>query len=248
VDNEEAGRSRASGGTVLPAATENVVTARSEKVAGRPLELRPDQLDLVEALQQQPGKFDYACMYMGALYTLDQADNPLRFVLAAHALRELMEKLPASYGVPEPEGGMKSDVMNLRDKWSSVVKATRCRTAEGWAGQVDKPLGKFLQALDAFFAKFTEQYHPRKVQADTFLRAAELRPVPLPTVIVGPQVEQWADCREYFVRVAHHGRDPGNEFGSRLSFLERFLLDRLAPRAHADRADIDRLIARGEGR
>lgn len=212
-------------------------------------ELDPSQFDLIEALQRRPGKFNFAHMYVGSLYVLRQVDNPLRHVLSAHGLRELMEKLPGSYeNVPSASVSLKEQVCHLRDAWVCALGKTQCKTDDGWRGDVDKPLRNFLEQLRDWFDRFSDDNPTHKVRADQFLQSAEFRRVPLPDTIRSSQVNQWRDCYDYFVGVAHHRRPVDDEFTKWLSFLERFLLDRLAPRTHLDRRDLDDLIARGEGR
>ena len=93
----------------------------------------PTQLELLEALRTRTGKFDFATMYRGALLVLQQTDNPLRLVLAAHGIRELMEKSPESFGeLPKVGAGLKVQVTTLGKAWDCVrARALASRTKPG---------------------------------------------------------------------------------------------------------------------
>jgi hypothetical protein len=206
----------------------------------------PTQLELLEALRSRRTKFDFAKMYQGALQVLRQTENPLRLVLAAHGMRELMEKLPESFGeLPKVGPGLKVQVGQMQDAWDRAVRNSACAQDDAWTGQIDQPLRNFLHKIGPFFRQFAADNPARKERTDAFLQMAEFRPVALPEEIRASHVNEWHECFDFFVGVAHHRRtDDG--FYEWLSFLERFLLDRLVPRTHRDRQDLDDLIARGE--
>lgn len=64
-----------------------------------PLKLTDQQRAMLEALQGKETKeYPLSNWYLGALYALDNPHNPDRFSQAAHALRELIEKLPRVVG------------------------------------------------------------------------------------------------------------------------------------------------------
>jgi hypothetical protein len=83
---------------------------------------------LVHALQLKDGML--ADMYLGALRVLSDDTNPDRFALAAHELRELMEKIPQWLDFPiRREEGRKSLKERVRDlcvQWNSTLKRTAC--------------------------------------------------------------------------------------------------------------------------
>ena len=211
-------------------------------------ELDTEDLELVEALGRLEAKFDFDRMYLGALLVL-RTSNPLRYVLAAHGLRELMEKLPQTFpDVPNLGPSLKQQVIALKAEWAKRLRNTVCFADGHWEGPIDPHLRKGLSAVKAFFDKFTEDNPDREVQAQAFLSRTEPGPVALPTEIMRLQGKEWWECRTYFVAIAHHRRSDVNEFEGYRVFLRRFLLSRFSPRTYSDRKDLDALIDKVEGR
>ena len=62
------------------------------------LQLSAQQRALYEALAEQDKRL--AGIYLGSLLVLSQLENPDSLALAAHSLRELMEKLPKYRDLP----------------------------------------------------------------------------------------------------------------------------------------------------
>jgi hypothetical protein len=99
-------------------------------------------------------------MYTGALHVL-QSDNPDRLALAAHNLRELIEKLPDHIDVPAAATGdvlmqpkaLKSltvQVRELLDQWNKVAKQV-----DG-AVEISPRLKTFLGRLREFSVQFEQ--------------------------------------------------------------------------------------------
>jgi hypothetical protein len=194
-------------------------------------------------------------MYLGALYVLNAGNNPDRLALAAHGLRELMEKLTLYYNVPaSPQSSMqkklpslKEKVRQLQDHWQNVQKNSKCRSNPGWSGEIDKPLLRFLTKVEEFFTWVVEERPARKQQTASTLRVLDPLPLPLPGLIEELRIEEWERCHNYFQGVAHHTINSSyEEFMTWVAVLERFLLDRLYPRTFDDHRIIDELIKEGE--
>ena len=76
-----------------------------EDVQRVPLELSGSQRALQNALARRSAVLE--TMYIGGLTVLRDEANPDRFALCAHSLRELIEKLPEHFSVPQ----------EMSDKW-----------------------------------------------------------------------------------------------------------------------------------
>lgn len=210
------------------------------------LELSGQQLALYKALAGKDIKL--AQMYHGALSVLSQSENTDRLALAAHGLRELMEKLPRYLDVPMVNLGEVSErIRTLNRSWHRTLERSACHNNGTWSGEIDGFLQKFLKATHEFFERVKD--HPTwKQQAARILRKLDPLDRALPQPIENLQVKEWNEIRNYFVNVSHHNAsaDP-EEFELWLSALERFLLERLIPRTFDDQTRIDEIIKEGEG-
>lgn len=203
-------------------------------------ELTDRQGTLFRALERLNPRL--ARMYLGALRVLGDEANPEAVPLAAHDLRELMEKLPWSLDVPirASVGEVGSRVGNLRRLWERTVRTSACYNSGQWQGPIDSPLRRLLNELNRFFTWLSSNYRPRRDEATLALRQLDGR---IPDQLERRKVETWMDLFDFFCDVAHHRVDPSREeFSRRLDELEQFLLDRLQPRTFADFDEIDKLL------
>jgi hypothetical protein len=207
------------------------------------IELSGQQRALYEALTfRSPALAD---MYIGALHVLN-SDNPVRFSLAGHSFRELMDKSARYFDIPVKERPvfLKSKVISFSEHWQACSKKTECYTNGDWEGQIDPHMRKFLINAAKFFEWFSSQFEVRKERTTTLLRALDPLQRPLPGPIETLRVSEWDACHDFFVSVAHHGTVDG--FEAWQDAFERFLLDTLQPRTYSDRALIDSIIQEGE--
>ncbi len=212
--------------------------------AGPELPLTGQQHALLVALDQKDP--DVGMMYRGALHVL-QSSNPDRFALAAHAIRELMEKLPKYLDVPARGAASKSGpsltvkVRELKAQW------TWLSDEEIAVGEISIRLRNLLGDTRAFFAWFEENYRTRRSETAAALRALDGTRRYLPAPIEELKVKHWAICNEFFQAVSHHGkRCTEMDFLGYLGDLELFLLDHLRPRTFEDFASLDAIIDEGE--
>jgi hypothetical protein len=212
------------------------------------LELSGQQLALYGTLAKRDASL--ARMYHGALFVLKQSENPDRFALAAHGLRELMEKLPRYLDVPKETKsiGMTAKVRTLYRSWRSTIKKSMCHNNGTWSGKIDKGLQSFLKETQQFFAWVETERPSRKQSAAKILQILDPLERPLPAPIEKLRVDEWDRIHNYFEGVSHHNFPAAvEEFASWLSVLEYFLLDRLIPRTFEDHEKIDQIIREGEG-
>jgi hypothetical protein len=187
-------------------------------------------------------------MYYGALLVIEQNQNPERFVLAAHCLRELMEKIPQYINVEMKAHGetLKQQVIEVGDLWKGTV-GSKCNTPGGWSGSIDKPLQKFLARFSIFNDWFEKHYPRRMAELQTLLRALQKSDKFIPKRLEDEQIEKWRTLNERFQGISHHRiRVSEEDFNLFLEELEIFLAERLAPKTFDDFVSIDEIIGKGE--
>lgn len=88
-----------------------------------PLKLTDQQRAMLEALQGKETKeYPLSNWYLGALYALDNPHNPDRFSQAAHALRELIEKLPRVVGEMDMQSLKSNQKPTRREQVQSALE------------------------------------------------------------------------------------------------------------------------------
>ncbi len=189
--------------------------------------------------------------YVGALSAVAYGANPDRLAQAAHGFRELMEKFPKYVDVAIPAHSEKLGVKvnELEGKWNKAKVKSKCRRPEGgWEGEIDKPARELLEATDALFG-WKKDHMPRR-QAEIAQTLVRLDPAgrPLPAPLQKLNVNLWADMRDFFQKVAHHGYVcTVEEFSQWAEALELFLIERLQPRTFDDFTAIDAILDEGKG-
>lgn len=185
-------------------------------------------------------------MYLGGLHVLQQEGNPDREPLAAHAIRELMEKLPQFVDVPAQKKSTKPaslgvKVRELSVHWAGVSAEAMSATA------VTAKLRKFHTRAKDFFDWFEQSFPRRREQTAAALRGLDVTGRSLPTPIEELHIKHWGLCTDFFQSVSHHGHVClQGEFAIWLNDLERFLLDRMRPRTFETFSALDEIIAEGE--
>lgn len=215
--------------------------------APRGLNLLPQQSALQKALEQRDHRLGR--YYLGALWVLADKDNPDRIHLAAHGIRELMEKLPEYLDVPSEaqREALKPMVREVEDSWSAVRARSACFSSGKWDGAIDGPLRKLLVQLDAFFSWFVDHHPRRKQEMHLALVRIEGSGRSLPPTLADLNIKAWEAIRDFFVNVAHHRNEPADaELMLWLDSLERFLLERMVPRTFDVMSEVDALIEGAE--
>lgn len=188
--------------------------------------------------------------YLGALDVLQRAENPDRFALAAHGIRELMEKIPEYLEVDMPahHEDLRGKVTELDAKWSKASAESKCLQNGSWEGAIDKPLKFVLKEIGAFFDWFKSHMPRRKQEVGNVLKELDGTRQPLPEPLQDLNISYWEKIQRFFISVSHHRKKTDDdEFGMWLGSLETFLLERLSPRTFADIDEIDALLDPGKG-
>jgi len=198
------------------------------------LQLTPTQQGLFAALVDKRGPV--GDWYRAAIAVINDAGLPDRLSLAAHALREVMEKLP---GVSLDRGlDLPTKVRELRPPWEHACQA---RQDDTWNGAIGGELQAFLVVMQEFFEGQDHLVRTRRQYVVEFLRRLDVAPAGLPNDVQEENAKQWVAFHRYFDRVAHHGAAEETTFRDQVSRLETFLSARLIVRPTADFARIEAL-------
>jgi len=188
-------------------------------------------------------------MYSGAHFAMKDSLNPERFVLAAHAVRELIEKVPEIVAISTPAHSERlgAKVAELEQAYQRAVANSKLKSPK-WDGETDGPIREFLEKVNAFFEWKKEHMPRRRQEIASTMRALDGPGRVLPADLERLAVEEWLEIKEYFVNIAHHqAADPTlEEFDERLRSLERILLRKLNPPTFADFDALDAIIEAGE--
>lgn len=211
---------------------------------------KPKQRRVFEALQDLDRKRQVVTpltnLYIGAIRTINEMENPERNAVTAHCFRELIEKLPSAFNIPIPHhsGDLGQEVNNLEQDWEKANRNSNCNSEKGWTGQIDKPLEKFLNRCREFFNWKKDNRLSRKQRAIEVIRTTDPSYISMPQQLEKLEAEKWIAFHGFFDGVSHHQKNPTNdEFNSWVEHFESFLLDRLRPRTFDDQKKIDKIIA-----
>ncbi|MEJ1343127.1 MAG: hypothetical protein RPU64_11140 [Candidatus Sedimenticola sp. (ex Thyasira tokunagai)] len=223
---------------IMPTVPKSVVSAKNQ------LELSSQQRALYGVLTQKDEELTQ--IYSGALYVFNQKQNPDYLALAAHGIRELLEKFPKIVGITPQKPDISSKCQQLADKWEKHALRSECYNNEIFAGAIDEKLHHFLDVAKGFFEWFRGRPSRRDERTET-IRALDMTSFTMPPPIERIRTNELAEYANYFTSVSHHAHTTSeDDFVAHLNQLERFLLDFLLPRTFEDHAEIDALIQAGE--
>ena len=213
---------------------------------GRLPSLIGSQKALFEALSEKDNRL--ASMYLACLTILENLWIPDALSLAAHAIRELMEKLPLYLDLPvrlDSGGSLKNKVYELKKSYERVLQNSKCYNSESqeWSGIIDQHLKGFLKRLSEFFKWLDEFYPERKEKVRRIFKALDPKSTLLPETIRKNKVDSWMKLWDFFNDVAHHRNSMKLQvFEQHLRELEKLLLDHLKPKTFSDFNEIDEII------
>jgi hypothetical protein len=206
-----------------------------------------EQDALIACLARKNAKL--AKIYSGGLAVLFDEKNPLRFELAAHALRELIEKSPLLINgeVVATGDGMKNRLDLLRRAYQMLTKGQGFNEKSPLPGSEDQVRAVILELSRYFEWEADNRPQARQRTART-LGALSGPGQALPVDISDNEVTRWMEADGYFKMVAHNRHDFVDrvEFVARMRFIERVLLRRLQPPAVPELDELDLLIKEGE--
>lgn len=183
-----------------------------------------------------------ADLYFSALLALNQPDNPCRHIMAGHAIREMVNKLPEFLDIPQPDkpANIKAKVNDLKTAWDKCSASG----ADAWDNSVDARLQNFIKKVKQFFLWYVHEHASRYERNAALVRGLDLSLNKLPQQLEIVRVQEWQHHYDYFTGVAHLG-DP-TAFDQWFEALENRLLDMLIPRTFDDFEAIDELLGGGE--
>ena len=202
------------------------------------LKLTPTQQRLYEALIER--RADLGEWYRAAIAVINDPGVADRLSLAAHALREVMEKLPGDDIQPDRAASLPEKVRALQTPWTTAREEDQ-RVGGAWNGEITEALRTFLTAMQAFFDGQAELANTRQAAAQQFIGGLH-GAAGLPTDIHVQNAKLWMKYKGYFISVAHHKNANEDDFLERVAGFESFLADRLRPRPTDDFATIDALL------
>jgi hypothetical protein len=186
-----------------------------------------------------------AQMYLGALYALDQTSNPDRLALAAHGIRELLEKLPMTVGITPRRPDIVGKCQQLAVKWKSHALKSNTHNNGRFSGEIDVRLHRFLAVAKGFFDWF-EARPNRRDERTEMIRQLDAMQVAMPSAIEKIRTDELAHYVDYFNAISHHnGSTTDEEFKVNLGQLEAFLLNYFYPRTFDEFAELDELMNAG---
>lgn len=207
------------------------------------LALGPTQRELFEALSNKHR--DTAVMYQAGVAIIKDELFPDRLSIAAHAFRELMEKLPNEGALIDRSPDLNTKVNDLRALWNAAVAEEGLHGGEAWQNRIGKDLRAFLDSVAELFAGRNAISANRRQVTIEFFNRLEVAAVPLPKDVQNQNAKDWMDLRRYFTEVSHHRFAPAEaDFLGKVDRLEGFLSALLIPRPTADFAAIDVLLQR----
>lgn len=218
-----------------------------EQVSQSAFSFDPRTLSLIELLSDKSEPL--ANMLKGAWIALNTPDNPDMLPQVAHSMREIMEKASIMLpNVPIEQGSnnLKNDVKALDDKWQATVQIKG--NVSEWSNEVDDSVRELLTEFGTFFEGFSIKYQPRNEQNTALIQTLDSSGGQIPNHMLSARLKQWNDLRQFFLKVAHHGKLEVTieEVTNAIVELEEFLLNLMSPEPIPDLAGLDSLIAEGE--
>ena len=140
------------------------------------LQLTPTQQALYDALLEKHGAL--AELYRAAIAVLNDAVMLDRFALAAHDLRELLEKLLGEE--VDLGAGLNAKIGVLEPLWKQAAEQEQASGNGHWTGQVTDSLRAFLVAAQAFFTERTGIAATRNQVLVRYLHSLDPAQVKLP--------------------------------------------------------------------
>lgn len=201
------------------------------------LRLTPPQQRLFEALVDRRAAFGE--WYRAAIVVLNDTEMPDRLALAAHAVRELMEKLPGDTTFDRARS-LPEKVRDLETAWTGAHEEN-VRGSGVWDGEISEALSTFLVAMQTFFDEQAALTKTRLEYAKEFLDSLDST-AGLPGDIQHANAKQWRSFHKYFADVSHHAGTRDSEFEAQFAGFESFIAARLKPRPTDDFAAIDALL------
>jgi hypothetical protein len=190
-----------------------------------------------------------ARIYTGGLRVLAEENNPCKYELAAHSVRELMRNCPALAGFEPVRSGdsMKKRLEDVRTAYHAAIQNQNL--GERATNERSDAENALVRELGKFFKWQDENRPQRRTMVAETLAALSGPVLALPSDIAEGEVDGWMEAWNYLDKTAHHSAEViiREEFLKHVNLVESILLRRLQPRAVEQHDAIDALIREGEG-
>lgn len=193
---------------------------------------------------------EIATMYEAGLRLIADEAFPARVYLVGHAMREIMNRLPDHYDIPQPDPVQYHDVIaRISPRWKNSVRPTLDSVASGPTTRLPEypvPAEVAFQ-LDDLIRRHDESVGRRR---DAHVRLLASRDVPgAVPAYPEPVIRQWFEIRGVEFAHMRDGRTPPPSVDECLSSwakMEEILHAILAPK-HESFKDIDDVLKEANG-
>lgn len=135
----------------------------------------------------------------------------------------------------------------MANSWRRGQERSRCYDENGWSGEIDDHARDAFRVVEETI-EWQEAFLPTR--RESFIRATRKLDASGRTL---PESEEdrlwraWAETKEYFDAVGHHGKQTTeSDFRSQLDRLDGFILRLFRRDVHAEQLRIAALVARAE--
>lgn len=205
-----------------------------------------DQEKLVACLARRNAKL--ARIYKGGLIVLFDENNPSRFELVAHSMRELIEKISLlTTGGDWGHGDGLNQLVPVRGTYEALTQGQGFNERLSLENSKEQVISLIRELSRYFEWEAVNRPQLRERIAQT-LSALSGPGQALPVDVSENEVGLWIKAYKYFNMVAHNRHDTidHDDFMSNMTFIERVLLSRLQPPAVPELDALDALIKEGE--
>ena len=211
----------------------------------KPLELTSWQRQVLEALEvTETEKYPLSRWYHGALYALDNPNNPDRVSQAAQSLRELVEKLSGVVlGINIQSSHIKSIFETKRGDIEKHILTYKESHPGDWEGQtIDSHLANGLTTLEEYLKLNKQPSRAEKIaNAVTSIDPMFNR---LDSQTQMAKLKQLRNLWHELEGFAHHNSKTEEEFRTYLEALEKTVFYLLAPITAQDQREIQTILKR----
>ncbi len=195
------------------------------------LRLTARQAKILQLLDKEDSKLGQ--IYRGIIYANTHTDNPDYMSQTAHEVRELLVELPRHFGAKIPSGfSEKNELDRLLPIWEEANKGVpplEVVTGGGEADSVEIPVRVYRELRD-FFNRFEAARFKHREKVSMLLGTLEPVPIPSAPELLGPVIKQWLGLYDWFLAVAHHGRQcNSSEFDRKVRLFEDTVFALLSP-------------------
>jgi hypothetical protein len=191
-------------------------------------------------------------MYVGAWTVLNDGTNPDRIALAAHAMRELMEKGQRELAVSVKPAALGSGQTGVAfERLDRLCRRARQESEpyRSRSGPIDEIVARVLEAAEELVAVHNQERPGRVAQREDLIRRLDPLGAALPAEMVADWMERWDNWDRLFQLTSHHQIAPtAEELASAMDEFTAFLLERLEPVPSRAREEIEQLIREAEDR